>query len=154
MSFSNKCLYLLLPVACLLVSCNKESNYSYLIEHPAALFQDYNDCQYASTKTQERVAQCQMISSAVSTIKSNIQKMQDDPEAFGQQLLDKEIAWAKINDQLHQAQQAVEILKSQHAASADITAAEQKVSVIEQQGHQQHDDVKMMLSAIGLFSPE
>jgi chromosome segregation ATPase len=154
MSFVKKSFYFMLPVACLLTGCNKQSNYSYLIKHPAELFQQYSDCQSAAEKSPERVAECQKISDAAIAIKTDIQHMQDDPEAFGQQILDNETAWMKTREELQQAQQSLQSLKTKNASAADINAAVLKMNTIEQQCRKQDDEIKMMLGAVGLYSPE
>jgi len=153
MSFRKTCFYLL-PVAFLLSGCNKEFSYTYLIQHPDVLSQEYADCQSAAAKSPERVAQCEMVNNAVSNMKTVIDQAQEDPQQFGQLILDKEAACVQTKDALQQAQQSAASLKAKNASAVEIAAAEQKVSVIEQQYRKQHDEVKLMLAVLGLNSPE
>jgi len=89
----------LIFVPLVLAGCNEEVTYSYLIQHPSFLQKEAARCQSYDTLTKNQEAYCEMVDRAVRDVISLINEQQEDPEGFGQRILDAQIACHKRSAQ-------------------------------------------------------
>lgn len=148
----NSC-FIFLSVA-FLMGCKKELTSSYLLQHPQVLKQEVTHCQLMGQKTAEQEARCRIVMDAAVDLTMMLNKQQEDPEKFGQQLLDTEIACIKLKNEWQKGEQHIASLKAKQASVAELKAAQTDLDKVREQYHQQHEDIKNMLAIIGLSSPE
>lgn len=137
-----------------LMGCSEQHTYSYLMQHPAVLKNDLTDCQSSIQKTKEQAKQCEVVMNAAANVMTILNEQQQDPEKFGQRVLDMETQYEQSKSALHQAQEALENLKKNQAAAADIAAAQTKLDQQKQACDEQLQEIKIFLAVIGINSPE
>ena len=71
----------LLLVVVLLSGCQQTRSYDYLMQHPAVLQKEYASCRGQST------AHCDEVVRAAEDFRTLIQQRSDNPELFGQQIM-------------------------------------------------------------------
>jgi predicted membrane protein len=137
-----------------LVGCKQELTYSYLMKHPNVLKQEVAECQSIDEKSNENIKQCQITMNAAADLILIINEQQDDPEKFGQKILDSEIAAAKAKEKMYNAQQVLNRLKSENSPEAEIKAAQNELHQAREDYKQRRENVKVLLAVVSMNSPE
>lgn len=145
---------ILVSLTIALVGCNEKLTYSYLIEHSNVLKQKVADCQSIDEKSSEDISQCQIVMSAAADLIIIINEQQDDPEKFGQKILNAESDWVKAKEKLHDTQQILSTLETKKASSVELQAAQRNLDQAKEAYKFKHDQVKVLLSVVGMNSPE
>ncbi len=146
-------LCIFLPFA--LIGCKDKLTYPYLMQHPLELKQAITKCQSTNEKSKEQAAQCEIVTYAAVNMMSIISEQQDNPEKFGQRIMDVESAYVKASDELHVAQQALDDFQQRKQTTAtEIKAAQGKVENAKKTYDEKREEMKILLAVIGLNSPE
>ncbi len=136
-----------------LVGCQEDLTYSFLMQHPNALKKAVADCQEVNNSP-EQSKQCEIVMFAAANMMSILNDQQANPEQFGQRVMDAEFACVKAKQELVAAQLALVDLQAKHASSADIKTAQDKVDQAKKTLDTQREQVKDMLAILGINSPE
>lgn len=137
-----------------LTGCEKPITYSYLIQHPTVLKKEWDNCQLTGVNTKAQKERCEIVSYAATTLASLINEMQQDPEKYGQAIMDQEFACVKLKVAQEDLQQALQKLNETHASSAEIDVLTIKLDQAEKKYQDQREKVKAMLAVAGLRRPE
>jgi hypothetical protein len=144
----------LLLMTAALTGCKEELTYSYLMQHPSALKQALDNCESTNKQSSVEAAQCNMAVNADAALRTLINNMLQDPEKFGQNILDEEAACVKAKDSLHEAKQRLETLRAKSASSAEVQAVEDVVNKAKQSYQDEREKVAILLAVAGMGSPE
>lgn len=147
----NQTLVLLMSM---LAGCNETHTYSYLMQHPAVLKDEFTQCQASIQKTKEQAAQCEIVLNAAANMMTMMNEQQQDPEKFGQRVMDAEAEYVKSKADLSVAQQEVDNLRNGKAPAAEIAAAQAKLDKLKLQNDELQQEIKTMLAVLGMNSPE
>jgi len=145
-------LVILLPTA--LVGCTEKITYTYLMQHPNQLKQAIVTCQAKNERTKDQASQCEMVMYAAANMLAIISQQQEEPEKFGQRLMDAEVAYVKATDELQVAQEALADLQNKKASPTDLTAATDKMDKARKTVEEKNEEIKVMLAVLGLSSPD
>lgn len=143
-----------ISITSIISGCEDKYSYSYLIEHPFFLKQEFDRCQAMDSKAGDQQKHCDVVMQAASKLSTVMDEMQVDPENFGVKIMQAQDSLAKIQEQLQISKQTLADLKEKNAAQADIQLAQNNVNKFQKECELKHQDVKMMLAIIGLRSPE
>ena len=102
----------------------------------------------------QQMAQCEVVRSALVRLSPYIVQSQEDPEKFGQSIMEKETAYKQVKNNLYQAEKELEKLKQQSAAEMIMNRAISNRDNLRNQLAKQKEEIKIMLGIIGLNSPE
>lgn len=144
-------------VTVFLMGCQEQQlTYSYLMQHPDIVKEKVEQCESQSfaEKSQEQIAQCKIVMNAATNLMSIMSTQQQDPEQFGQKILDAEMASAKAKQELIDAQKKLDAFKGKEAPSAELKAANEKLQQAHKNFQEKHDEVSVLLAVIGMSSPE
>lgn len=150
----------LLKVICVIFAvsiisgCEDKYSYSYLIEHPLFLKEEFDRCQTMESKAPDQQKHCDVVMQAANKLSVVMDEMQADPENFGVKIMQTQDSLAKTQEQLQIAKQTLMDLKEKNAPQTDIELAKNNVNKFQQECELKRRDVKMMLAIIGLRSPE
>lgn len=150
--FQKKVLVMLLPIA--LAGCQEKMTSTYLMQHPDELKQAITDCQAMNEKTKEQASQCETVMYAAANMLSIVNEQQENPEKFGQRIMETEGTYVKATDELREDQRALADLQAKKVSPAELTAAEDKMEKAKKAVDEKRDEVKVMLAVLGLSSPE
>lgn len=155
MSIIKKTFIGILAVGCL-AGCNEKLTYAYLMQHPDVLKAEIQRCESLSInqRTSENSAQCKIVANAANDMLIFISAQQQDPQEFGQKILDLQMAFAKSAQQLADAEQAVAALKTKNASSPELQTANEKLTQVQNTYENQRQQINAMLAVVGLNSPE
>lgn len=145
---------ILIAISVGLMGCSQKTTYSYLIEHPTELKNQFDACQSLEQKSPDQVTQCEEVTRAAAYVSAVINEQQQNPEAFGQKVLDIEAANVKLEKAVEEAQQNIAALKAKQASASELQSAQQALASAESQLNTQRQQLKVMLAVIGLGSPE
>lgn len=136
-----------------LTGCGEPFTYSYLIEHPAVLKKELDNCQLTNINTPAQSARCEVVLYAAATLASLINEMQADPEKFGQKILDQEMACAKIKTTRQALQQQLAALHAKKVPATDMTTVQSQLEQTEKMYQEQREKIKALLAVAGMGSP-
>jgi hypothetical protein len=142
---------LMVILALVLTGCKGKMSYSYLLNNPAVFQEEVNRCQLNRDTSKEASARCEKVLFAAANVQSLMDDMMQDPEKFGQKILDEEEACVNTKQALHQAEQA---LNQQQASPEAKQVAQDALSKAEKNYHDQHEKVQLLLAVVGMGSPE
>jgi len=145
-------LIILLPI--LLTGCKENLTYPYLMQHPQVLKNAVENCQATKEKSKEEASQCEIVMNAATNLMSVMNEMQENPEQFGQRVMDAENAYVKAKNELYLAQQELADLQKKQATPAGLKAAQDKIDNAKKGYEGKREEVKVMLAVIGINSPE
>lgn len=92
--------YVALTAVLILTGCAQSYNYDYLVRHPATLKSELDKCQNSSGSRDANY--CAMVNKAAATLMEQLTQQQEEPEAFGQKIIDAETALANLNKEMSQ----------------------------------------------------
>lgn len=130
--------YLLVGSMLFLSSCTQNYTYSYLIQHPAVLKKELDKCEANLNFSSEERAQCGIVMEAARHVSEFINELQENPEQFGQQILNAQLSLIKLKDNIQQAKQ---------------TGLDEKISAAKKAYRDKQDDINSMLAIVGMNSP-
>lgn len=143
--------------ASFLGGCNNEAlTYDYLMQHPAVLQKEIGRCEAMSFRERSNAqnAQCKIVADASNKMTELVTDQHNDPQEFGQRILDLQMASALTKQELVNAQTQLDALKAKHASEQEIDA-QQKMLLEIQKAHADQDlQVKTLLAVVGIESPE
>src|SRR5205823_6305047 len=103
-----------ISVTLLLIGCQREITYDYLIDHLSVLKQEIRQCEELNNTTSSMtVAQknkCEIIIYTAANVVSQINEQQDDPQQFGKKIMQVENDYTAAKDELYQFQQDFNLL--------------------------------------------
>lgn len=137
-----------------LAGCEKPVTYAYLIQHPTVLKKELDNCQLTTVNTKAQTERCEIVLYAATTLASLINDMQQDPEKYGQAIMDQEVACVKLKTDQHDLQKALATLSEKNASSAEIDVLKIKLDQAEKKYQEQREKVKAMLAVAGMRRPE
>lgn len=137
-----------------LSGCNEKITYSYLMEHPLYVKQEVGRCQTIDHKSSADKAHCEMVMVAATALMSMINEEQENPEKFGQKVMETELAYTKAKEQQAQAIQLFQELKARNASSTEVLSAQEKLNQAEKTCQDLHQKIKTLLAVLGMGSPE
>lgn len=143
-----------------LVGCEKEITYEYLMTHPKFLLYQLSVCEknlslQGGDNEKNLASQCQVVMKARENFLLIAREQQQDPEAFGKKILQTEFDLANIKNQLLQAKQNEMLLKSKPQTPArELQDAQTSVNKITMRYQQKQFELKILLAVVGLNSPE
>lgn len=154
MSFRKNAFLVALSVIAL-NGCKEQITYNYLMQHPKVLKEKAEACDAQSIveKSPAQITECKMVMEAASNMMSLINAQQEDPELFGQKILDAEIASANIHKDLTEAQKNLDKLKTNNPNLSTSNAAVEKVNKLKNDYEEKNNEVKVLLAVMGLGSP-
>lgn len=136
-----------------LSGCKERQTYSYLMRHPMVLKQEITECQASIEKTKDQATKCETVMSAGMNMSNIISQQQQDPEKFGQKILDAQENYIKLKEVLAATTKILEDLKSKNAAPEDIKTAQDDVYKAKKACSDQLQEIKVLLAVVGLGSP-
>ena len=148
-----KILMIVLAV-CMFTGCKENLSHSYLMQHPLVLKKEVTRCQSLVDKSSDQATQCASVMSAARDMMAIINEQQEDPEKFGQKILDTEAAYVNAKNDWRQAQQIVNKLKANNASPAELDPATEKLAQAQKFYENQSETMKTLLAVAGLSSPE
>lgn len=146
-------LFFLIFTVTLLAACSKQPTYSDLIQDPAHLKNELAYCETAPLSGRD-ISRCKMVIYAAKQVVSFVNEAQEDPEKFGQRLLDAQTALVQLQSAVDAARQKVHALERTHASEIDIQTAKKMLKKVREQYKEREQEVNLMLAVIGLGSPE
>lgn len=149
-----KKILVIIAIVSALSACNEKLTYSYLMEHPNELKQEVVRCQLMEEKTRDQAARCETVMNAAENIASIMDEQQQDPEKFGQKILDTEFAWVKAQEDMLAARQTLNALKTKNGSLAELKAAQDKLNQVQKAYQDRSEEVKVLLAVAGMNSPE
>lgn len=149
-----KSAWLIILMAFAIAGCKPKIDYSYLMRHPELLEKEFNACRNKNAKTSEEQVQCDMVAYAAANFSSMLIEQQQDPQGFGQRIMDAQIASMKAKEEFQREEAAFNALKTKNTTSAEIAAAQEKVDQAKQSYQQKAETVKVMLAVLSLTRPE
>lgn len=148
---------LLFTVSMLTVSCHRE-RHDYtaadLSRHPAILKSELDYCQVHPATSLGSETYCRNVQQVADQVLPLISQSQENPEAFGEQILTAQMTLSKTQAAIKQAEQNLTNLQAQHAAAEVVQAAQDKIATAQADAMKLHDQVQMMLAVVGLNNPE
>lgn len=134
----------------------QEANYThdYLIQHPLLLKDEIEYCQSLMNKTPAQTKRCDLATTATATLMVLISERQQDPERFGQRVIDAEISYVKAKQDHQAARQVLDILVAKKATNNELEIAKTKVIETKQLYQAKRNEIKALLAVIGMSSPE
>lgn len=145
--------YVLLAVVFLGLAGCQNPNYSldYLVEHPLLLKDEIEYCQSLANKTPAQAQRCETAMTAGATLMALLSERQQDPEKFGQRVIDNEVACVKARQAYQAAQQGADV---KQLRGNELQEAHKKVAEAKQLYEDKRKEVKALLAVIGMNSPE
>lgn len=137
-----------------LTGCEKTYDYSYLMQHPQVLKKEIGRCQGDGYISPNKVEYCKIVMYAGENMLSILQQEQDNPEKFGERILTIETAVAKAKIALDDAQKAYQALKEKQAGEDTVSKAKEKRDRLEKIYNDQYQEMQVMLTVIGINTPE
>lgn len=150
--FSPVIFILFLPL--LLNGCRDKKTYSYYMQHPAALSGAIARCQSEPEKTGDKAAECEIVMFAAENMISLINEQQDNPEKFGQRILDAQMAYSTLKQQADEASQSYQRLQMAHASDAQLRIAKDDLYKANKTCADKLEQIKTMLAVVGMGSPD
>lgn len=133
----------------MLTGCDQKLSYEYLLQHPSVTRDEASKCMDSKYQTPEKNNQCKIVMAAVSKLMIVISEQQQDPEAFGQKIMDLEDKYAAAKAALAAAEQ--EIKQTQNG---DKTKAQENLQLAKKTYEDFYNELQMLLAVAGLNSPE
>lgn len=132
-------------LALVLSGCeNKEKNFDWYMQHPLVLKEDIGKCM-AQAGREKNAAACDIVMRAGVSMTALVNQEQEDPEKFGQRVLDAEEALAVLHEQVVQAEAAVRDMKD--------AAAQKSLNKAIKAYRDQERQIKIYWAVISLTSP-
>jgi len=147
-------IFILIVLPLLLIGCKEKQSYSYYMRHPLELKGEITECQSILEKTKEQAAKCEIIMYAAMNITALVNLQQQDPEKFGQRILEAQENYAKLKLTERQARNSLDELKNKNAPPAELRTAQDDFYKAKKASADQLQEVKVMLAVVGLGSPE
>ena len=138
----------------MLVGCQEKVNYTYLMEHPAFLKDEVMRCESSGGKVSSDAPSCDLVMRAANDFTNLINEQQEDPEKFGQRILDAESTYVKAKINLKEEKKSLSLLKDKKGESAEQKIAQEKLEKAEKDYQEKRTDVKILLAVVSLNSPE
>lgn len=114
--------------------------YDYLMQHPDTLAEQYKQCE------KQKAANCEVVEKAFFDFSNLFQDQRQNPEAFGQRMLEAELASQMAGEGLKAAQEAY--------AAQPTEEAKQVLDRAKKAYQEKQDAVTYMLVIISMGSPE
>lgn len=149
-----KKILVIIAIVSALSACNEKLTYSYLMEHPNELKQEVVRCQLMEEKTRDQAAQCETVMNAAENIAAIRDAQQQDPEKFGQKILDTEFTSVKAQEEMFAARQSLDALKIKNGSLSELKAAQDKLDQAQKVYQDKSEEVKVLLAVAGMNSPE
>lgn len=145
----------LLLISCLLAGCGEEKNLTYLTDHPLILKQEIINCQ-TNTAVVDRGqnAYCQTVMTAATKVIAIINEQQENPEKFGQKILEAETQLIKLKNKMHQLERLLSTVKADRGKTDEIISLQSQYELSKIAYRDQYQTVKTLLAIAGLNSPE
>lgn len=137
----------------LLMGCKEKQSYSYYMRHPLELKQEITECQASFVKTKDQAAKCEIVMYAAVNMAALINQQQENPEKFGQRILEAEENYSKLKAAVNQASKVLDELKNKNAAPADLRAAQDDLYKAKKACADQLQEINVFLAVVGLGSP-
>jgi hypothetical protein len=147
-------IFLVLGSTLFLTACDKPITYSYLIQHPNMLKKELDNCRLTNVNTRAQKERCEIVLYAVATLTSLINQMQENPEKYGQNILDQEIVCVKMKTAYQELQKTLASLNKKTAPSADRQVVKIKLDQAGKKYQEQKEKVEAMLAVAGMRRPE
>ena len=144
-------LAILFPI---LTGCREELNYTYLMQHPVTLKEEVMRCESNGGKSTPGGPTCDLVMRAANDFTSIISEQQENPEKFGQRILDAETDCVKAKDNVDDVRQSLVTLKNKHASATELQPVQEKLDQTAKIYQEKKDEVKVLLAVAGLNSPE
>lgn len=125
----------------------EEKNYDYYMRHPYELRDEVKKCEGT------RNTKCEMLSRAMENMSEIVVKQQDNPEQFGQLVMDAEFRLMRLKVDVINAKQKIQDLSEKNANAEEIKSAEEKLTAAKKACKDQRQEISMYLAVIGLSSP-
>lgn len=145
---------LIMMMLLMLTGCKETYNYSYLMRHPWALKKEIDRCQADGLLSVRKVEYCKIVMYAGENMLSILKQQQENPEKFGERILTIETEVAKAKVTLNDAQNVYDALKEKHAADDAVKEAKEKRDRLKKTYEDQYQEMKVMLTVIGINTPE
>lgn len=138
-----------------LTACNEEKyTVAYLSENPSILEKELEFCMSVDTKSIDQIERCKIAVEAQDNIKSYLEVQQIDPERFGEQIIEMEMAGAQLKAALDSAEESIGTLKTQNKPVAELQAAQVQADQAKKAYIANQQKLKILLAVVGLSSPE
>jgi hypothetical protein len=141
----------LLPV---LTGCNEKQTYSYYMRNPEVLKKAVMRCQSNTQTSKEDIAQCEIVLYSATKMIALVNEQQENPEKFGQRILDAEAEYVNAKEAVRKAQANVDELKNQQTSAADLMAAQDDLYKAKKAPADQLQEIKVLLAVVGLGRPD
>lgn len=147
-------IFILILLPLLLIGCKEKQSYSYYMRHPLELKKEITECQSILEKTKDQAAKCEIVMYAAMNITALINTQQQDPEKFGQHILDAQENYAKLRLTERQMRTGLDKLKNKNVSPAELRSAQDDFYKAKKASADQLQEIKVMLAVVGLGSPE
>lgn len=140
---------LVVSIMSALAGCHHELTYSYLVRHPDVLKDEANRCD----EQKDASDQCKLVMRAATDFMNALNEQQQDPERFGQKIMQAEAAFVTAKQEMKAAQAEVRSLKDQKRSEEEIAAAEQKLTAAQEAYKRHKEEMQLLLGAASVNSP-
>lgn len=134
-----------------IVGCKKEWTYTDLIEQPALLDQQIEQCETTHEATEEKAFQCSLVMQASTYFSSLVNQQKENPEQFGERILQAEMLVAEIEEELRNQEKQ---LKFQNETQEQLKKTQSRLEETRALYEARVSEVKVLLAVIGKDSPE
>lgn len=138
----------------LLTGCESKKTVVYFMQHPDELKQVVDRCEANQNQTQDEAATCHTAVYAASSLMTLIKDQQENPEGFGQRILDAQNRYMQLKAEYNKTHQRLSELNASHASDAAIRNAKDDLFKARQACQEQKENIDIMLAVLGLSSPE
>ena len=97
-----------------LIGCEKKTDYQYLMTHPMVLQKQMTFCKTNSPKTLQEMAHCRVVTYAAVNFTSLLMTQQQDPQKFGQQIMDAQYASIQASAKLAAVQASFDMANTKN----------------------------------------
>lgn len=133
--------------------CEDKSSYQYLVKHPIELKVRFDDCNTAVNMTSAQTKDCAVVMDAARLVSTLLNEAQQDPEQFGQKILDEQIKLGELKKAYQMSKAEYEKLAASHADAGVLKDAQEKRDAALKNYKELRLEVKAMLGIIGMNTP-
>lgn len=142
---------LVLGTIFLLMGCNDEHTYFYLMTHPAITAKLALDCETASAKS----AYCDRIEAATVNLLTTLKEQQMDPEAFGESILQAQMAVEKVKAKMIALQSRMQTNTLSNAPDSNEFKKQQaELQQLQNLLRQENEIIQIRLAIVAMSSPQ
>ena len=134
------------------IGCKPQLTYSQLMEQPALLKKEMEQCEKNPTLADEKTLQCKIVMQAFSRFLSLVKQKEENPEEFGERILQAEMALADTLEEIHHQEQQLKALQTH--SSDQLKKIQNKLEEMHAIYDIRESEIKTLLAVILESSPE